>query len=254
MRRATKTEMPEQQEPPSWFPGKLTICALAYGNHADLCERLLGSIYRHTDEALFELRLGLNAVGRATHELVREYTSQHSNLRCHQSDTNLFKSPMMRRLFHETPIDTAWTAWFDDDSHVVRGDWLQRLAIKVQAHPEIDAWGVRYFVFPCKDSLAFARSASWYRGMPWSMRAGDGGKEMPCFDFPTGGFWVVRTRILQVLDWPDRRLQQAGDDFFFGEALRQNGYQVGTFDRGVAVSAAERRNASANEVARVPVM
>ena len=160
----------------------------------------------------------------------------------------------MRCLFHEPPITTEWTAWFDDDSYVLRGDWLQRLVIKTQAHPEMDAWGVRYLLFPDRDALEFAKTASWYRHLPWVIRRNEQDIPSPCFEFPTGGFWVVRTRIVKALEWPDRRLRQAGDDFFFGEALRQNGYQVGSFGRCIAVSAAERRNASAKEVVEIPAV
>lgn len=234
------------------LPGKLTICALTYGEHPDLCHRMLSSIYKNTDSEHFELRLGLNAAGESSRQMVSKFA--HGNLRCYDSRINLFKSPMMRRLFHEPPVATTWTAWFDDDSYVLRADWLQRLGIKMQAHPEIDAWGVRYLLFPDQHAIDFVRTASWYRGLPWITRMNERGIPSPCFEFPTGGFWVVRTQILQELDWPDRRLHQAGDDFFFGEALRQNGFQVGSFNRCIAVSAAERRNASAREVAEIPAV
>jgi hypothetical protein len=232
----------------------LTICALTYGSHTPLCRRFLESLYGKTQAGQFHLRLGLNAACEETRALAADYAARHGNLTVVDAETNLFKSPMMRRLMHDPPIATEWTAWFDDDSHILRADWLLRLSVKMQAEPHIDAWGVRYLLFPNADALRFVTTAPWYRGKRWNLHRDENGSVSPCFIFPTGGFWVVRTRVLMALDWPDRRLQQAGDDFFFGEALHQNGFEVGSFERCIAISDAPRRNAAASEVAMVPVV
>jgi GT2 family glycosyltransferase len=236
------------------IPGGITVCGLTFGPHVKLCGRFLESLYAKTDAEEFKLRLGLNAVCEEMRGMAGEYEARYRNIRLVESPVNLFKNPMMRRMFNEPPITTEWTAWFDDDSYVLRADWLARLAIKIELHPQIDVWGVRYILFPNDDALRFARTSPSYRGKPWETRVNETGDEVPCFDFPTGGFWVARTRVLQALDWPDPRLQLAGEDFFFGEALRQNGYQVGSFERCIAVSAAERRNPSAKEVAEIPLV
>ena len=59
----------------------------------------------------------------------------------HDSEINLHKLPMMRRLFHEPPIETKWIVWFDDDSYVRRADWLTSLAVAIEANPAVDDVG-----------------------------------------------------------------------------------------------------------------
>jgi GT2 family glycosyltransferase len=234
------------------FGGKLTVCAVTYGNYPLLLERFLRHLFDSTTGEMFSLRLGLNAPSEASREIAEGYAQRHSNIDLTISSANLFKNPMMRRLLYDNPITTEWTAWFDDDSYVKRSDWLLRLALKIQREPRVDVWGSRYLLFPDETALQFVRTGPTYRGLPWLLRHNESGEEVPCFEFATGGFWVARTRVLQALEWPDPRVVQAGEDFLFGEALRQNGFQIGSFDRCVAVSAAERRNASATEVARIP--
>lgn len=236
----------------SAFAGKLTICAVSYGDYPLLLGRFLGRLFDSTPQEMFSLRLGLNAPSAMSREIAERYAHRHTNIELTISSTNLFKNPMMRRLIHDPPILSEWTAWFDDDSYVKRSDWLMRLALKIQGTPQVDVWGVRYLHSPDETALQFARTSPTYRGLPWLVRQNVSGETVPCFEFATGGFWVARTRVLQSLDWPDARVVQAGDDFLFGEALRQNGFQIGSFDRCVTVSDAERRNASAEEVIRIP--
>jgi GT2 family glycosyltransferase len=223
------------------FP--LTICVLAYGPHVALAERFLGSLYTYTNPSLFHLRAGLNKAGWATQELFRDYAARFKNVTLFIEPRNIFKYPMMRRMFYESPLSSAWTIWCDDDTHFTRPDWLQRLVLKIECLPEVSMWGKPYVLWRRdKLILKWIRAASWYRGLPCVRGKDLKGKDAAKFSFATGGFWAIRTDIVRRLNWPDPRLIHVTGDFLLGEALRQNRLTIGRFDYGVKINDAPRRD------------
>jgi GT2 family glycosyltransferase len=234
------------------FP--VTICVLAYGANALLAERFLGSLFHNTDYRLFRLRAGLNEAEPATHRLVRDYADRFGNITIYSETRNVFKSPLMRRMFREPALSTEWTIWCDDDTHFFRPDWPQRLGFRIERTPEVVMWGRPSILWRTDDFiLDWIRAAPWYRNLPLRRGCDLAGKEGFEFQFATGGFWAIRTEVLRTLDWPDARLVQANDDFLLGEALRQNGFKMGRFDYGVKINDAPRRNPHAPEVLDLPV-
>jgi GT2 family glycosyltransferase len=220
------------------FP--VTICVLCYGPYEFLARRCLGAIERHTDPSLFRLRIGLNATCDATRSLVKELRKRIPDTVVHDSAVNLFKVPMMHRLLNSPPVETKWLIWFDDDSHVTRPDWLPSLAAKMEASPEIAMWGKLYSIQVSAETASFARAAGWFRGLPLvpsGVKPGD----YQC-SFATGGFWAIRTECLRSLNWPDPRLVHYHNDFMLGEAMRQNGFNLGSFHHGVRINEAARRS------------
>jgi GT2 family glycosyltransferase len=223
------------------FP--VTICVLAYGPNVQLAERFLTSLYACTDARLFSLRAGLNEAAPATQRLFRDYAANFNNISIFDEPKNVFKYPIMRRMFYETTLATDWTIWCDDDSHFTRPDWLQRLAFKIESSPEVTMWGKAYVLWR-RDRfiLNWIKAATWYRGL-LCLRGKDlNGKNALKFSFATGGFWAIRTDILRQLNWPDPRLVHVTGDFLLGEALRQNCLAIGHFDYGVKINDAPRRN------------
>ncbi len=230
-----------------------TICVACYGPHTDLAERFLSNLYCHTNPALFTLRAGLNEVAPSTLALFREHAARYGNIDLFIEPKNVFKSPLMRRMFYEKPILTPWVLWFDDDSHPTRPDWLQRLALRTEAAPGVIQWGQTHALWRTDEAIHdFISSASWFRGLPLRRGVNLDGVDAFEFRFATGGFWAIRTEVIHQLNWPDPRLVQANDDFLLGEALRQNGHEIGLFEYGVAINKAARRNAGAPEVERLP--
>jgi GT2 family glycosyltransferase len=208
-----------------------------------LCRRFLEALYRHTNQHAFHLRAGLNAVSPETSQLVHDAAHQYGNVSVIESESNLYKLPMMRRLFHELPIESDWVIWFDDDSYPFRGDWLPGLELRSEAHPRVANWGKRFRVYPCDRVLDFIRSAAWYRGKPFLTAPPSLEKENRVhLEFVEGGFFAVRSAVIRALDWPDPRLIHNVDDYIFGEALRQNGYLIGQYYSGVRITDAPRRS------------
>lgn len=235
------------------FP--VTICVLAYGANVRLADRFLATLYQHTDPSLFQLRAGLNAVEPATRKLFEAYAARFANIRLFIARQNIFKCPMMRRMFHRPPLRNKWTIWCDDDTYFSRDDWLQRLAFKIEAAPGRGIWGKPYTLWRADATIVnWMEGAPWYRGKACVRARDPQGRAAVRFRFVTGGFWAIRTSLLKELDWPDARLVQAHDDFLLGEALRQNGVSSGEFEYGVKINEAPRRNAQAPEVQTIDFM
>jgi len=224
------------------FP--VTICVLAYGPKAELAKRFLSSLYDHTDPRLFDVRAGLNQACSATRKLFRDYSTRFKNVTLFTEPKNIFKYPIMRRMFYESPLPSRWTIWCDDDTHFTRRDWLQRLGLKIECSPDTVMWGKPYILWR-RDQFVFdwIKAAKWYRGLPCVRGKDSSGREGAKFFFATGGFWVIRTDVLRQLNWPDPRLVHTTGDFLLGEALRQNNLPLGRFDYGVKINDAPRRNA-----------
>lgn len=216
----------------------VTICALCYGHHPDLAERLLTSLWRHTTPESFQLRIAANAPSAATLRVFDRLLPRLSPRHVVVSEENLYKAPMMRRLLYDQPIETPWTLWFDDDSFVYRSDWLFMLECRSRQDPRVDMWGRKLFIRAGEAHRHFISEAPWYRNRDLSP---DGRPGCYRLDFIGGGFWAIRTRWLTELNWPDPRLVHFGDDYMLGEALRQQGASIGNAFSGVAIGQAVRR-------------
>lgn len=220
---------------------KITICTVAYGDHARLVRRFLDGLRRFTPEQ-FALRIGLNAACPETVALAHAVAVELGNTWVHSEPRNIYKAPLMGKLFTLRPLETEWVVWFDDDSYPYRGDWLAGLKLKIESHPEIDVWGNVFFTEADEAATEFIQTASWFRGLPFNHDKPSGGRsERPLLAFVEGGFWAAKTSVLHALSWPDPRLVQNEDDYIFGEALRQNGFKIGRYKSGVRISQAERR-------------
>ena len=193
---------------------------------------------------LFWLRAGLNEAGPATRKLFRDYAARYKNIIFFIEPKNIFKYPMMRRMFYESPLSSVWTIWCDDDTHFTRPDWLQRLGLKIECSPDVIMWGKSYVLWRRdKFILDWIKAAAWYRGLSCLRGKDRDGNDAARFSFATGGFWAIRSDVLRQLNWPDSRLVHTTGDFLLGEALRQNRMPIGRFDYGVKINDAPRRNA-----------
>jgi GT2 family glycosyltransferase len=143
---------------------------------------------------------------------------------------------MMSKIFHTCQIETKWTLWFDDDSYPVRSDWLENLALAMEAFHDVDMFG-SHMCIDVNDRLEdFLSCAKWYNQKPFVQYNG-----RKVVDFIAGGFWALKTKWIYQLDWPDKRIIHLEDDYVFGEALRQNGAKIMNFKSGVEINAAKRR-------------
>lgn len=237
----------------------VTLCVLVYGNHFRLAKRVLKSIGKTCSRSDYRLVVGANAVCEETLELLKTRHRKGQIDRLVVSSVNVNKCPIMRRMF--TGIQTEFIWWLDDDSHILEPTALPTWLHQARKSPRSTVmWGLlaqcdqSHDFTGLDDAAGFVRSARWYRGLPPpSWRPGGKGE----FDFQRrgtgdgrwlfllGGCWLIRTRAVRALDWPDRRLIKMGDDVFLGEAIRQHGWQMAHVESpGVAVDTEPRRGAS----------
>jgi len=233
---------------------RVTICVLTYGDYLRLAKRVVESIRQNCPRADYRLVVGANAVCGDTFDYLDGLQKSGEIDRLIASPVNLGKSPMMRRMFVGFKTEFIW--WFDDDSSIreptALGQWLE---FATSAPESTVMWGQsahcdnHQSFTRLDDVLGFVRSATWYRGLPPpSWRAGGKGE----FNFENrgigdgrwffilGGCWLIRTRTVRALNWPDRRLKD--DDAFLGEAIRQNGWELANIGTpGVALNTEPRR-------------
>jgi hypothetical protein len=239
---------------------KVTFCVLTYGDYPRLATRVIESIQRNCPRAEYRLIVGANAVGNQTLSFLQSLkrAGEIDDLIVHRK--NLNKCPMMRRMFEHVETDLIW--WFDDDSYILDTaafDHWRRCA--GQASARTVQWGTLAvcshpvaFAPGLADPVAFVRSADWYGGLtPPFWRPGGRGQ----FDyagrgtgdgrwfFILGGCWMMRTRAIRALNWPDRRLLKLGDDVFLGEAIRQQGWLFQNIEKpGVVINTEPRRGSA----------
>jgi len=243
---------------------KVTICILTYGDYPHLACRALESIRNHCPRSQYQLIVGANAVSEKTSSYLEHLYAAGEVDHLIISPVNLNKCPMMRLMFERVNTELVW--WFDDDSYITSPEaWLRWLGTAAAASDSTVMWGrlcrcsTPWDFTDLDDVVSFVRKAIWYRGLPPpSWRPGGKGEfnfeNRNCgdgrWDFIVGGCWLVRTFALRALDWPDRRLIKLGDDVLLGEAIRQQGWQLGNIGNpGVVINPEERRG-SAGSCAR----
>jgi len=236
---------------------KVTVCGLFYGSnrfspvkledgstitYEDMHKRCLDSM-QHTPVPgiTADFCFGLNCVnGLPIESYVDKLTDVGSQVHVEHSDVNICKCPMMRRMFDKVfDSDASWVIWLDDDSYFTDPSWLSKLGVLLQNY-EIDVLGEMRWMTYAQQQKHWVKGSYWYRGLPLQTNAtGDEG-----INFPVGGFWAARTKVLKAINWPDSRIRHKGDDVMFGEAVRQNKYaaiDITPHNIPVVINGAERR-------------
>jgi len=210
----------------------VTVCTVAYGDNPFLIKRCLGSLQAYTPKGMAEYRVGVNACSEATQTYLRGQVQAGVELIITQK--NIFKYPMMRRLFYDKPITTPWVVWLDDDIQVKGADWFTGAIGSVTD----DKLYGRVMCFKISDGhRRFIHTADSYTGKPiiYSKPA--------WLRFIAGGWFIAPTRVLQKIGWPDKRILNNGD-IYMGEACNQQGIELVNYTRGFILDKTPRRGVS----------
>jgi ADP-heptose:LPS heptosyltransferase len=248
--------MPKQEDNIE-FP--ITICVLMYGDYHDLHTRILDGITQNTDPDRYKLRIGMNEVCSDTKAYIKTLTEggkiDPTRLTLFDEPENIRKYPLMRKMFYGPEIDTRWVLWFDDDTNILKNDWLDFLARSVNDEQPrgFGCFGKKYYVHLKGGQVDFIKGAKWYGGKEIQIenkRDSKSGKmlHLPKVDFATGSFWLIEMSTLKKLNWPDPRIGHNGGDVMLGEALRQNDVKIKDWDYGIRVNDAPRRGISERPV------
>ena len=229
---------------------EFTVCALFFGPHADLAERLLTSLSGLVVPANTQFRLGLNRVSTETALEVVAFknrtTSRGASVLTYQGKPPYWKYPLMRRMFHESPITTPYVMWFDDDSWIdpaAPPDLFVRIAHTMQTH---DIIGAPYVMTLRGGQRAWVEDQPWYTGQHIQHTV----------SFITGGWFTIKTEILMKHDWPPACFEHNGGDVMLGAMCQQQRYKMGRFTHGLHINArpggtcssAPRRGASQDPI------
>jgi len=221
---------------------KFTVCVLLYGDHTSLARRCLEPVFKLCESGLVELRIGLNEVSDETSNYV---TERRDSAVFYESDPQIFKYPMMRRMLYEQPVTTDYVMWFDDDSYIKDQDvtsWIKSVELAMNS---CDMLGSVYVIPYGSDQKAWCSTQPWFTGKPI--------KDKP--KFATGGWWCIRSEVIKKFNWPIPELKHCGGDVALGVLFDQNNLRLKHFNHGVAINAndvgkessAARRGASRTE-------
>lgn len=196
----------------------LCVCVLFYGTDDYCCQlakRVLNKPMRELAEHNIEFRFGFNAVSPDTHRVVDAFldASDYVVQARVDSPVNIYKYPMMRRLFYDTPITAPVTMWFDDNSHIDPDTdvvtWYSRVINQLDYCTVLGSVYTQGLV---------GNQANWIKAQPWF----NGKEPIPYVKYPAGGWWAAQTSILQQFNWPPPEIKHHGGDLMFGELLRQH--------------------------------
>jgi len=212
---------------------EVCICILFYGaeeQHFKLAQRVLNEPMRCLAKRNIEFRFGCNAVGAATTDFLLCQIAEHfQNATLFHSPENILKYPMMRRMFHESPIRPPITMWFDHDSYLKPGidvdDWLRRV---VKHFDGCDMVGSVQKSKLTDDQVEWAKPQWWFTD-----------SDKTYMSYAIGGWWAVKTDLLRRYDWPAEDFQQKGGDVVLGALLKHQERCLCHFREGVHVNANE---------------
>jgi hypothetical protein len=206
------------------------VCVLFYGTDDycySLAQRVLNRPMRQLADLGAEFRFGLNAVGAPTRELVMSF-AEKTGAAITESSVNIYKYPIMRRMFYEKQLHASATMWFDDNSFISpdadAARWLQRVLNQLSSCTMLGSVYTQGLV---------GKQPEWVRNQPWFA-----GKEPgPYVKYAAGGWWTIQTEALRRLDWPTKNVKHHGGDVMLGEALKQQDMLLCHFRDDVMIQA-----------------
>jgi len=200
-----------------------TICLLLYGDYPELHRSALDGLLR-SDLSGAHVRVWCNVVCPQTLTFLLE--TQPVGWQIYVNSANRPKYTLMRDMFYATPISTPWITWLDDDTQLLKPDWVSYTQQHLSRHPEIDFCGLetngRYY----RGGRDVVKSAAWYRKKPFGV-----GISRHVY----GAYWWLKTGVQRALAWPDHRLSHNGGDWLLSEALRQQSFKQVNYCYGINV-------------------
>jgi hypothetical protein len=210
----------------------LCVCVLFYGADAychELAQRVLNAPMRQLAKQNVEFRFGLNAVGDATRQFVQDQISSHFHgAFVVDSPENIFKYPIMRRMFYEKQLRARSVMWFDDNSCIMPdtdvAHWLGRVQRQLDGCTLLGSVYTQGLV---------GRQADWIKAQPWYA-----GKEpAPYVKYVADAWWAMRAEPLLRFQWPSPDIRHHGGDVMLGELCRQQNLSLCHFRDNLLINA-----------------
>lgn len=210
------------------------VCVLFYGAD-NYCYKLARRVLSDemcqfaSEHPGLDFRFGFNAVGEDTKYFVAARQKQcFANSVVIDCPENIYKYPLMRRLFLARPITAPIVLWFDDDSCIAPQTdvrvWFRRLQTQLT---NCAAIGSIYRAGISQPQSDWITKQSWYAGKTPG----------PYVSYATGGWWAAQSSVINKFDWPPQDLKQKDGDVMFGELLRQNDLSLQHFRDNMWINA-----------------
>jgi hypothetical protein len=207
------------------------ICVLFYGaedKHFKLAQRVLNEPMRCLAKRNIEFRFGCNAVGRDTTTFLLQQIADHfHNATLFNSTQNIMKYPMMRRMLYAPPIRAPITMWFDHDSYLNPADdvndWLDRVIKNVDGCNLLGSM---------QTGILSAEYLAQQTDQPWFNPNCD----KTYLSYVVGGWWTIKTELLQRFDWPSEDLQQKNGEIVLSAMFKHQNLSLCHFREGVRVN------------------
>lgn len=208
------------------------ICILFYGaeeKHFQLAQRVLNEPMRCLAKRNIAFRFGCNAVGAETTQfLVQQIADHFHDAVLFHSPENILKYPMMRKMFHAPPVKAPITMWFDHDSYLEPtldvNNWFDRIVLNLS---HCDMNGSVY------TSELSAAQRDWVTEQSWFHKE----RDKPYLRHALGGWWSIRTELLQQWDWPPPDLKQKNGDVVLGALCQHQNLRLCHFRDGLCINA-----------------
>ena len=228
--------------------GKLTVFVLCYGPHPELAKKCLGSLFASVPAERLDVRVATNQVPQATIDYLRTLPIT----KLYINSENRHKYPVMRDMFYDDqrPIATKYFLWLDDDTWVVKPQWIDDLCQTIinNHHYNFRMYGnlmyhdLKHYSKNGGRPDQWFKSAKWYRNKQFRVRGGQ--VEAPngsVIDFAVGWCWAMETAAMRAANVPCPRLGHNGGDITIGEQMHQAGYGIKQWNRGKSLIACPRR-------------
>jgi hypothetical protein len=213
-----------------------TVFVLLYGDYPELAVRCLTPLLSAAPNPFFiSLRVGLNDVSKATHDIVMDLLARRAGPAetiVYASPINRRKYPMMRKMFYDEahPVQTNAIMWFDDDTYLdspVPPTWFHTAYHSFIDGAMFAVGGSVYRKVWTDGQRAVIPEQVWAGKMPLEPKA----------RFVTGGWWMARTAFLQAYGYPFVELVHNGGDTLLGELVRQRGRYLLEFRDSLHINA-----------------
>jgi hypothetical protein len=207
------------------------VCILFYGSD-DYCrylaERVLNRPMAQLAKLGVEFRFGFNAIGAASRQFIeQQLADSFAGAYVVDCPENIFKYPIMRRLFYDRLLTRQFVLWFDDNSYILPDTdaehWLARIERQLNACHLLGSVYTGKLVGNQKNWIA---AQSWYANKPPN----------DYVKYVIDSWWAARTEKLLIQNWPAVDIRHHGGDIMLGEFCRQQDLSICHFRDGVAIN------------------
>lgn len=195
------------------------ILVCCYGDYYDIAYRCLNSVIDLSSTKL-NIHVGLNECGKDTKYYCRNLLDYNKITTLIESNINLNKDPMMRKLID--CVSNDYFLWLDDDSYVTESGWDLKVVDHI-SNNDFDISGFPHvsnrLAWPYNDPpyYEYLSQRPWFNNIIKSNEEG-------CV-FPVGGCWIANVEYMRKQNFPDRgmfeRWHQHRDDMLLGDMIKE---------------------------------